>query len=100
MDTETSRLVEKRGSEYGQAHYLAGLVIGVLEEPFTKMVITHPELVHDWVLMLSKLIRILFSPTKIDHYDDIMGYALLAKRTLEGASNDPIQTGSATRHEP
>lgn len=85
---EPTNLPTDRDPIYGETHYLAGLVIGVLREPFINLIMTHPELVHNWVLMLSKLIRALFSPTKVDHYDDIIGYALLTKRILEKGDND------------
>ncbi len=75
-------LLEERGAEYGTSHVLAGKVIGLLADPFVALVHTAPELVHDWVLMLSKLIRILHSPYKLDSYDDLIGYAELAKRTI------------------
>ena len=87
MDTQS--LLKQRGSEYGETHYLVGLVIKTLEEPFIQFVRKTPELVHNWVLMMSKLIRILHSPYKRDNYDDLIGYAELCRKII-GASNVDI----------
>jgi len=41
---------------------------------------------YNWIQMLGKLCRILFSPNKIDHWRDIAGYAELVVREMEGPS--------------
>lgn len=84
MDTGIPNLLSDKQQQHGDTHYLAGLVIGVLSDPFTKFVLVRPELVYNWVQMLGKLIRMLFNPTNLDNYDDIMGYATLNKRIVEG----------------
>lgn len=80
---DTNELLEQRGSEYGETHFLVGVIIRVLGEPFIKFVREYPELIHDWVIMASKLVRIVHSPTKLDNYDDLIGYATLAKGIVE-----------------
>jgi len=89
---EPQQLLEERGKEYGEAHVLTGLVLKVVSRPFTSLIGDYPELAHDWVLMLSKLIRILFNPTKVDSYEDLIGYATLCLDTIrgEGDKHDSI----------
>lgn len=57
--------------------------MGLLHEPFHNLLIRHPKFAHNWVLMLSKLIRMLFNPFHIDNYEDIIGYATLSKQLAE-----------------
>jgi len=91
-DQTTEQLLKERGSVYGDTWRLAGLVLGVLQVPFDYLLKTAPQFSHNWVLMLSKLIRILFSPYNVDHYDDIIGYATLCKKELEKERHDvPIK---------
>jgi hypothetical protein len=84
MKEETKKLLEERGKSYGEAHVLVGVIIGVLQTPFIEMVRNAPELVHDWMQMLSKVVRILHDPYKIDSYDDLIGYAELCKSIING----------------
>lgn len=71
-------LVEERGAEYGESWQLTDQWIkehagelGAAPSPFT-MILIH-----------NKLMRALTTPTKRDHYDDIIGYAKLALRALD-----------------
>lgn len=80
---DINQLLKERGEHYGDTHYLVGIIIGVLREPFIKLVLNEPELIYDWTQMMGKLVRIVFSPKKLDHYDDLIGYATLAKGTIE-----------------
>jgi hypothetical protein len=84
MPKETQQLLDERGKSYGNAHYLTGLVLGVLKKPLGEMLANAPELSHDWIQVLSKLIRILHDPYKIDSWDDLIGYAMLCKRIIAG----------------
>jgi hypothetical protein len=70
-------LLNARKNEYGQAWLDSGRVIGLLSEDFVAFVEAQPYYVHNWVLILSKLIRILHSPNNPDHWRDIAGYATL-----------------------
>lgn len=82
-------LLKTRKKRYGDAHKYAGYAMGLLKEPFTNLLIVGPQFSHNWVLMLSKLIRILFDPYYIDNYDDLIGYATLCKQMAEkGKDND------------
>jgi len=40
--------------------------------------------IHNWMLILSKLVRAMYDPTKVDTWADIAGYATLMKEYLEG----------------
>lgn len=80
---DTHKLLTERGSDYGDTHIIVGKIIALIEQPFVKMVLEYPELVHDYVLMLSKVIRIVFNPFKLDSYDDLIGYTALAKDIIE-----------------
>lgn len=85
---DTQNLLDERGKSYGEAHLLTGLVMGLLQKPLTVMLVENPELAHDWVQMLSKLIRALHDPTKKDSYHDLIGYATLALGILAEKENN------------
>lgn len=74
------KLLRDREIQYGNTHELAGNIMGgELKKPFIHLLDVAPQISHNWVLMLSKLIRILFDPYHIDNYDDIIGYATLCR---------------------
>jgi len=76
-------LLDEKEKHYGNAHELTGMVMGALTDPFLAMLNTAPMFSHNWVLMLSKLIRMLSDPYHLDNYDDIIGYATLCKQMAE-----------------
>lgn len=80
---DIKKLLEERGKRYGDTWRLAGLVIEVLKHPFNHLIEEAPQFTHNWVLMLSKLIRILFDPFLLDNYKDLIGYATLCMREVE-----------------
>jgi hypothetical protein len=64
---------------------LSGQIMGFLSVEFTHFLKEAPWMSHNWVLILSKLIRILFTPYKRDHWADIVGYAQLVVEQLDKA---------------
>jgi hypothetical protein len=81
--TMLNKLLEMRENEYGQAWLLSGKVIRIILSDFTNFTTTAPLFVHNWVIMLSKMMRILRSPYNPDHWRDIAGYAMLIVNYLE-----------------
>lgn len=79
-----TQLTDQRQAEYQDAWSVTGELMAhphVLEG-LHRMTIEHPKLVYPWIQMLNKLIRALASPEKLDHYDDIIGYATLVRDSL------------------
>lgn len=84
------QLLQERGSEYGDSWQQTDRWIkahldqlAAAPSPFTL------------IMLHNKLARALTSPTKEDHYDDIIGYAKLAKRALAPSE----ATTPAVRHQ-
>lgn len=81
--TDVTKTLEQRGEEYGEAWLVAGtimthlqtvrLIEGILSTPYA----------HNWVLILSKLIRACRSPNNPDHWRDIAGYATLVLERIQ-----------------
>jgi len=71
-------LLNERDSEYGGAWLICGQLVrsldlsAILRTPYT----------HNWIMIFSKVIRILASPSKLDHWQDIAGYATLVARHI------------------
>lgn len=95
MKEETNQLLKDRGEHYGHTWLLAGQVMGILKEPFVHMLEVSPQYVHNWVLILSKLIRVLFDPYHKDSWRDIIGYATLVLNHLENPNYKGEQDGSS-----
>jgi len=85
-DSSMNDLLAKRGREYGETWRLTGVVMGVLQEPFCSFLANASWMSHNWVQILGKLIRILYSPHHKDHWRDIIGYATLIYDELEKKS--------------
>jgi hypothetical protein len=85
---DTTKLIEKRGSEYGNTWELVGQIMGILREPFYQFLHEAPSLAHNWVIMQSKMVRMLFSPYKEDHYEDLIGYATLSLEHVRKENDD------------
>lgn len=84
----TEQLLASRQGTHGDTYVLTSLVVEALREPFINMVIKHPQFIYVWVMVISKAIRVLFDPFHRDHWDDIIGYATLAKRLVEKGNAD------------
>jgi hypothetical protein len=87
MQNDTQQLLTERGTEYGNTWYLAGKIMKELQL-YNYPLFVKTEYGHNWVLMLSKLLRMLFSPYKADNYRDIIGYATLVLEDIERNKND------------
>jgi hypothetical protein len=93
---DTQELLNERDQQYGDTWLLAGQVMGVLRKPYYHLLETSPAVSHNWVLMLSKLIRILFSPNNEDHYEDLIGYATLCLNYIRKENGNDISTSKST----
>lgn len=83
MDNEVQDLITERGKSYGRTWLHAGVVMGLLREPFYHLLQVAPWVAHNWVLILSKMIRILYTPWERDHWADIMGYVQLVLNEMD-----------------
>lgn len=81
-----SDLLKERGREYGDAWLRAS---GVMNE-VQGLPITKSQYFHNWFMIFSKLFRIAWSPSHLDSWADIAGYATLA--------SNHIETGDANNH--
>lgn len=83
LPNSVTTVLEDRGKEYGEAWLVAGNVIKYVGNVSSLTKLMSTPFFHNWVIILSKMIRILQSPTKIDHWKDIAGYATLVMQYLE-----------------
>ncbi len=84
-----AELIRDRDAEYGAAWIVGGRVIGFLGEQFIAFVRKAPEYTYTWVVILSKMLRILQSPHHLDSWKDIAGYAMLV---VEEEENGKVHT--------
>jgi hypothetical protein len=73
---------------YGNTWWLVGDIIQILGENYLRFTVEYPHGVHNWVLIMSKMVRILFTPKNPDHWRDIAGYATLQLTMLEEIQNE------------
>lgn len=91
-----TQLTLERQPEYQYAWAITGEVVA---HPYIKKNLDFilygcPRLYFPWIQILNKLIRALTSPTNVDHWEDIIGYATLARDHLtkveEEVADDPV----------
>ena len=70
-------LVDQRESIYQGAWKLHGQVLRPLALKLGELHINHPDKYFPWMMIFNKLLRIIASPAKRDHWLDIQGYAQL-----------------------
>jgi len=90
VSEEIPALLVSRGDEYGEAWKLTGIVTGALLDDFVKMATVYPPVIHNWILILSKLLRALRSPKNRDHWVDIAGYAQLIVDDLDNEAKNEV----------
>jgi hypothetical protein len=73
----TKELLETRTEEYGDTWLIAGRIIAFLNVYDLLGNIVSTPYSHNWFMILSKMIRLLYSPNKLDTWQDIEGYAKL-----------------------
>lgn len=90
--TDHDQLLKQRGAEYGESWRMTDRwiqenteLLAAAPSPFTL------------IMMHNKLMRALTSPSKEDHYDDIIGYAKLAKQAL--VADEPVNHWLVLREE-
>jgi hypothetical protein len=83
-------LTEERQAVYGNASTLTGQMCRLVIGDLTILCLHHPEMFHPWIRILNKLLRILYSPTNVDHWVDIRGYTeiVIHHLTAEGKGSD------------
>jgi hypothetical protein len=91
-NSSITELLKDRGSSYGQTWIEAGKVLQLLHVPFTNFVGEAGWMAHNWVLILSKLIRILYTPYNEDHWRDLIGYATLILDHLTRTDQDDVSS--------
>lgn len=81
-DEKIKKLLSERGKEYGRAWLESGLFYTRVSTELQTLIASG--FLHNHVLIVSKLMRILRTPTTVDHWKDIAGYAQLVVDYLEG----------------
>lgn len=82
-------VLQTRGTEYGQAWDVTGELVDheYVLTGLVRLVRAFPQAWYPWVMILNKLVRILTSPRKLDHWVDIAGYATLVVNHLKGETH-------------
>lgn len=81
---KTEELIAHRTKEYGDAWLFVGMVLRSFADTiYTSRLATQSPFMHNWILILSKLMRALHSPHNRDHWDDISGYAMLVSMHIK-----------------
>jgi hypothetical protein len=90
-------LLAERGREYGDAWLLTGEIVAFISEKRDGQallgLIFDTQYLYPWITILCKIIRILQSPAKVDHWKDIAGYATLVAEHLERDSRGRHEGG-------
>jgi len=88
--SDGSKIIAERGRDYGGAWVLTGQVLALIQarvgQPQFDMnfIEMYANLFHPWYMILNKLMRIVWSPDKLDNWIDIAGYAQLVIDYLKG----------------
>lgn len=80
--SNTEQLLDERQADYGNSHEVTGCLLRDIQPQLAHLLSHYPVLWFPWLMIFNKLIRALTSPTKIDHWADIQGYAELALRSI------------------
>lgn len=83
VQSDIHPLLEERGKWYGETWLIAGEIWEMLFHRGLTNRLSGTPYTHNWMLILSKLIRILFSPSEPDHWRDIVGYATLVHEHIQ-----------------
>lgn len=87
MIEQEENILEIRNTEYANAWKVAGELISHIFLSTTHTTkfddLINSGYMHNWVLCLSKLIRIVALPTKLDNWIDLRNYADLVAEDLE-----------------
>lgn len=75
-------LIDSRDEEYGQAWKRHGQIMQHMSYELHEFLSKHPVVYFPWMMIFNKLLRILASPSKPDHWRDIQGYAQLVLNEL------------------
>lgn len=79
-----TQITQERNAEYQDAWKYTGEVCSHthIGQGLDNLLVNYSFAWYPWIIILNKLIRILGSPTKLDHWDDIIGYATLVRDYL------------------
>lgn len=77
-------LLARKQEAYGDAWKAASSVLHdkVVLRAFVRFVVNCPEYVYTWLVIMSKMMRILTTPKDPEHWQDIAGYAQLVLNDL------------------
>jgi hypothetical protein len=82
VNTQIDSLLKERDTAYGQSWYTTGKLIVQAALHTTKLYVDYPQYIFNWIMILNKLVRALTTPTNIEHWRDIQGYARLVEMHL------------------
>lgn len=85
MDVQET--LNERNETYGVAWLISGNVIKLLHDNGLMNILLSSEYSHNWILILSKMIRLLKTPEHLDTWKDIAGYATLVCAHLSAKEN-------------
>lgn len=80
---ELRETLNERNQVYGSSWLISGSVLKLLHDNGFTSIIMSSEYSHNWLLILSKLIRLLKTPNHYDTWLDIAGYATLVCEHLK-----------------
>ena len=85
-------LLKERKVDYGDSWKVAGEVMSIMYRyVFARETTISSWYFHPIFMIVVKLCRILVTPTKTDHWRDIVGYATLVLDQLEGEDDLPSE---------
>lgn len=83
---EIEKLLEERNSQYGNSYYATDRAISAMIEGDTSLLqaMSDAGVLGNWIIIMSKMNRAIFSPLKEDHWKDIAGYSNLNLKIIRG----------------
>lgn len=86
--SEPKEVIHARGIEYGDSWAAHGQLLKPIASRVAKQLATFPPVFFPWQLIFNKLLRILTTPLKRDHWVDIQGYAQLVIDLIDNLEAD------------
>lgn len=81
---------DERDAQYAESWEIQGLVLGVMPRQATAKII-EAGYFHPWYMILTKLMRLLVSPTHADSWLDIIGYAQLVLDDFQKTAPEEVE---------
>lgn len=85
MPENTQELLESRNEKYKNSFYATDRAINSMIEGNSANLqnLVNAGLLGNWIIMMSKMNRAIWSPLERDHWEDIAGYANLQLRIID-----------------